>query len=146
MNQSRPVFLPRRVESQPDWCDKDGVKLYSISASGLPVERAAYLSRLAEMKRTRSITWPSTPAFAMFHDGATMRYLVLCWWGNDNELFTAVSVLSAMGWVEDASRFSFCVWDLEVMWHERNAFIEHIYCPTPNLPGYRASRLISKIV
>ncbi len=145
MGHPRSVFVPRRIESQPDWCDADGVKLYCISASGARVEHAAYLPRLMEMKRARAVDWPTTPAFAIFHDGATLRYLVLGWWGNDNELFTAVSVLTATGWVEDAGRFSFCVWDLEVMWHERNAFIAHVYCPAPNLAAYRASRLVTPL-
>jgi hypothetical protein len=144
MTKPCPVFVPRHVESRADWCDADGVKLYAISATGTPVDPAAYLPHLAEMKRARAVDWPHTPAFALFHDGATLRYLVLCWWGNENELFTVVSVLTATGWVEDAGRFSFCVWDLEVLWHERNAFIAHVYCPTPNLASYRAARLAAE--
>jgi len=69
------------------------------------------------------------------------QYLVLAWWGNENELFTSVSAKTESGWVEDASRYSFCLWDLEVFWHERNYFIEHIYCANPNLQSYRARRV-----
>jgi len=68
---------------------------------------------------------------------------VLAWWGNDNELFTSVSVKTALDWVEDSSRFSFCLWDLEVIWHERNYFIEFIYCSNPDLETYRTKRLAS---
>lgn len=72
---------------------------------------------------------------------ATALYLVLAWRGNDNELFTSVSVKTESGWVEDASRFSFCLWDLEVFWWERNWFVETLYGLEPSLEAYRASHL-----
>ncbi|MFC4260010.1 hypothetical protein ACFOZ5_13300 [Marinobacter lacisalsi] len=135
------MFKSRKIESASDWLDGDGIKLYTISATGQPVDTAAYHARLAEVKLARSVDWASTPAFAIFHDGAGMAYLVLCWWGNDNELFNSVSVLTGEGWVEDPSRFSFCLWDLEVIWHERNAFIDTLYSGRPDIQQYRASRL-----
>ncbi len=70
-----------------------------------------------------------------------MRYLVLAWWGNDNELFTSVSVQTASGWMEDPARYSFCVYDLEVIWQERNHFVESMDCAEPSLADYRARRL-----
>ncbi|THF64658.1 hypothetical protein E6C76_11425 [Pseudothauera nasutitermitis] len=136
-------FLPRRTESYPDWLDTDGIKIYTISAHGDDVDQAPYLSRLAEVKQARNKPWGITPAFAIFHDGASARYLVLAWWGNDNELFTSVSVQTPDGWVEDPERYSFCLWDLEVIWHERNSFVRHCYCPTPDIEAYRQSRLDS---
>ena len=135
------MFKPRKIESAADWLDEDGIKLYTISATGEPVDTARYQSRLASVKRTRPIDWASIPAFAIFHDGAGMAYLVLCWWGNDNELFNSVSVLTDDGWVEDPHRFSFCLWDLEVIWHERNAFIDTLYSGEPDIAQYRTSRL-----
>lgn len=105
------------------------------------MDQAPYFLRLAEVKKQKAVAWPSTPAFAVFHDGAGAPYLVLAWWGNDNELFTSVSVKTASGWVEDPSRFSFCLYDLEVFWHERNCFIEFIDCPEPDIESYRAKRL-----
>lgn len=134
------MFRPRKIESHSSWSDPDGIKVYTISARNQPVSQAAYLSRLAEVKKLKAVAWSSTPAFVLFHDGATAAYLVLAWWGNDNELFTSVSVNTDSGWVEDPSRFSFCLWDLEIFWHERNYFVECIYCSRPSLEGYRAKR------
>ncbi|HUA80159.1 MAG TPA: hypothetical protein VL997_07300 [Dyella sp.] len=134
------VFQPRRVESRADWLDADGIKLYTISAENRTVDQAPYLARLQEIKRARKIPWDITPAFAIFHDAAQALYLVLGWWGNDNELFTSTSARTAEGWVEDPSRFSFCLWDLEVMWQERNYFVEHMYGRAPDLERYRAAR------
>jgi len=133
-------YTTRKTESAPDWLDQDGVKLYTISTHGGPVNQSPYLERLARIKAERAIDWPSTPAFAILHDGASMRYLVLGWWGNDNELFTSVSVETDTGWVEDSARFSFCLWDMEVMWFERNAFVDTIYSDSSDLASYRARR------
>ncbi|MHA6204121.1 hypothetical protein ACXU4B_06855 [Dyella soli] len=139
------MFKPRKIESRTDWVDPDGIKIYTISAFDQPVDIEAYAARLQEAKRTRQVDWRATPAFAICHDGASARYLVLAWWGNDNEMFTSVSVqmASATAWVEDPGRFSFCLWDLEVMWHERNMFVELMYGATPSLEAYRAGRFVA---
>lgn len=134
------MFHPRKTETHPGWSDPDGIKLYTISAHHQPVEKAPYLAQLAKLKQQQPIAWSSTPAFAIFHDGATLKYLVLAWWGNDNELFTSVSVQTPAGWVEDPARYSFCAYDLEVMWQERNFFIECLDCAAPDLAAYRARR------
>lgn len=60
--------------------------------------------------------------------------------GNDNVLFTVVSVLIDDEWIEDSKQFSFCLWGLEIMWYERNEYIEDIYCTNPNLSRYRKER------
>lgn len=92
------------------------------------------------MKADRDISWQHTPAFVIFHQGAGYQYLVLVWWGNDNELFTSVSVLEDECWIEDATKFSFCLYDMEVMWRERNIYITTIDCETPSLNAYRTMR------
>lgn len=135
------MYQPRKIESNSTLSDPDGIKLYTISSRNRPVNQNEYFPRLAEVKKQKRIIWAKTPSFAILHDGATSAYLVLAWWGNDNELFTSVSVRSESDWIEDPSRFSFCLWDLEVIWHERNSFIEHIYCLSPSLENYRANRL-----
>jgi hypothetical protein len=140
------MYQPRVVESDSSWLDSDGVKIYTISAKQKPVDTSAFHARLSEVKALRTVAWSNTPAFAIFHDGSSALYLVLAWWGNDNEMFTSVSVRMQSGWVEDPSRFSFCLWDLEVMWHERNAFVEFVYCANPNLAAYRTSRLANKAI
>ena len=135
------MYSPRQISSQAHWLDPDGIKLYTISARHVPVDQEPYRHRLSTIKATKAVAWSTTPAFAIFHDGAGMAYLVLAWWGNDNELFTSVSVQTPDGWLESPSQYSFCVYDLEVIWHERNAFVQHVYCAQPHLERYRAARL-----
>ena len=135
------MFHPRKIEGQPDWLDSDGIKIYTISAQSQSVDQAPYLAQLAKLKRQKSVVWTDVPAFVIFHDGATTRYLVLAWWSNDNELFTSVAVQTTSSWAEDPAKYSFCVYDLEVMWQERGHFIECVDCAAPSLKDYRIRRM-----
>lgn len=134
------MFVPRAIHGRLDWLDADGAKIYTISTLDQPVEQAPFLERLRQVKDSRPVPWRTTPHFVIFHEGASCLYLVLCWWGNDNELFTSVSVLAGGGWVEQPDRYSFCLYDMEVMWDERNAYIETIDCQAPDLRAYRQTR------
>lgn len=134
-------FAPRRIQTAAHWLDPDQIKLYTVSAHGGAVDQDRYHPQLQAMKAARRRDWSATPAFAIYHDGASHRYLVLAWWDNENELFTAVAAETAAGWIEDAARFSFCLWDLEIMWFERNAFVQTLYSGAPDPAAYRACRL-----
>lgn len=96
------------------------------------------------MKRASSVDWPATPGFAILHQGATLSYLVLCWWGNDNELFVRVAVLEEGRWVIDKDRFSFRIWDMEIMWLERKSYIRCMYSGAQDLTVYRADIVVRR--
>lgn len=55
---------------------------------------------------------------------------MLCWWDNANELFTETFIQGEGGgrdgWFDARGRGSPCVWDLEVIWHERQAYVRHV--------------------
>lgn len=135
------MFKPRNIESESNWSDRDNIKIYTVSESGEPVEKEKYFDRLENVKRSKEVSWPSTAAFAIFHESLASSYLILAWWGNDNELLTNVSVNTGDGWIHDPDRYSFCVWDLEIIWAERNYFIELVYCEKPDISEYRKRRL-----
>jgi hypothetical protein len=135
------LYTPRRIETSPTWLDSDGVKLYTISATGKVVSHSDYLPQLQVIKQQKQIDWSSTPSFAIFHEGARARYLVLAWWANENEMFTSVSVLQGSQWVEDPGKYSFCLWDLEIFWAERNTFVDTMYSGQSDLDAYRLQRL-----
>lgn len=134
------MFVPRTVRTSRAWPADDGIKLYTISTSAEPVAQEVFRARLATVKAARAVCWSATPHFAIFHQGAACHYLILAWWANDNELFNSVSVLAGDGWVEDPSRYSFCLYDLEVFWDERNSYIATIDCARPDIAGYRERR------
>jgi len=134
------MFKSRSIEGEIDWLDETGIKIYTISACNSLVDKSKYLPRLNEIKASRNIDWINTPAFVIFHDGSGCDYLVLVWWENENELFTSVSVKDDGEWVEDANKYSFCLYDLEVFWVERNIYIQTIDCEFPSLKKYQLSR------
>ncbi len=135
------MFKPRRIETSSDWLDPDGIKLYTVSATGEAVMQTDYLTQLQIIKSQKQLDWKRIPAFVIFHEAANAQYLVLAWWGNDNEMFISVSVREQSDWIVDSDKYSFCLWDLEIIWAERNIFIETMYSGTTDLAAYRYQRL-----
>ena len=140
MRIRKVMYNPRSIEGQYDWLDETGVKIYTISTTNSAVDQTKYFQRLKKVKSDRDIDWLNTPAFVIFHDGASCDYLVLVWWQNDNELFTSVSMKAEGEWKEDPAKYSFCLYDLEIMWTERNIYIKTIDCDLPSLQKYQVSR------
>jgi hypothetical protein len=64
--------------------------------------------------------------FAILHQGRTGDYVILSWWDQQNELPTRILVRDLSGWRSAESSESFCVWDLRVMWWEREAYVNSI--------------------
>jgi hypothetical protein len=138
------MYAPRYIRSPGGWSDADQIKLYAISVTEADFDPTVFFERLEVLKRDMKLNWRSTPAFAIFHRGMSHLYLVLCWWGNQNELFTSVSVLEQGLWVIDPTRFSFCIWDMEVFWYERSSYIKHMYSGRADLAAYRQDIMPSK--
>jgi len=136
------MFKPRNIQTKNDWFDNSGTKIYTISIDENSIEQSLFISRLNDVKNSRNVDWYNTASFVIFHKGESCNYLVFIWWGNDNELFTSVSVEVGNKWVEDPAKYSFCLYDMEVMWLERNIYIETIDCGSPSLDAYRKSRAI----
>jgi len=134
------MFKTRKIQSNNSWFDESKTKIYTISIDDNAVDQSKFISRLNKVKKSRDIDWNNIASFVIFHKGESCNYLVFVWWGNDNELFTSVSVEVDDVWVEDPSKYSFCLYDMEVMWMERNIYIETIDCDSPSLDLYRQSR------
>lgn len=65
--------------------------------------------------------------FAIAHQGNGADYAVLGWWDNQNELPLRVVVRSQLkgdDWRPARGGESVCVWDLEVIWFERQAYVQ----------------------
>ena len=70
--------------------------------------------------------------FLVEHRGAGADYLVLGWWDRENELPVRVVVRDhAPGavWRPARASESFCVWDLQVMGFERDAYVATVLAP-----------------
>jgi len=72
------------------------------------------------------------------HQGRGMNYVVLFWWDRENELPIHVFVDKGKGWRTAEGSESVCVWDLEIIWAERNAYVDHMLSNShaPNFEAY----------
>ncbi len=106
------------------------LKLYSISADGTPIAWPAFSDglRLAMNTLPRPATSPERPGlgFVVAHKGIG-DYVVLAWWDRENELPLRVFVRpqgAGARWRPARESESVCVWDLEVVAYERDAYVE----------------------
>lgn len=78
---------------------------------------------------SHSLPTPSTTdtrpgiGFLILHLGNSAEYVILAWWDRENELPTRVFVRVGESWRPASGSESFCVWDLEVMWKERELYV-----------------------
>ncbi|GEM47060.1 hypothetical protein [Deinococcus cellulosilyticus] len=72
--------------------------------------------------------------FILLHAGADGNYLLIHWWAGENMLFSSVhmSTLERPDHFEDISSSGVmaCVWELEVIWAERNAWVQTALNPS----------------
>lgn len=129
------------------------LKLYSITYGRKALLRPLYDAGLA----LAAETLPQPPVgdgrfgvgFAILHQGRTVHYLVLNWWANENEHFCRVFVRGfedGAVWRPAGSAESSCVWDLEVIWFERNALVETVLTrEVPDLEAYLRKQITVQV-
>ncbi len=132
-------FAPRDVEFRGVIeCAGYRLKAYSIVYGDAPLEEAVFEKgmKLAADDLPRPAIDAHRPGvgFVIFHQGDGVHYLVLNWWDRENEM----PIRTWVNYFEDDAPWrpasggeSVCVWDLEVIGHERNAYVETILTPTP---------------
>lgn len=103
------------------------LKTYSIVHPSAPWVRERFQSgfALALQELPQPALRPDRPGlgFVILHQGRTGDYVVLCWWDRENELPIRVFVRDPEGWRAARGSESVCVWDLEVIGHERDAYV-----------------------
>lgn len=122
------------------------MKVYSVRYGSAELERALYeeAMSLAEAALPRPAVGAGRygVGFVICHQGRGMHYLVVSWWGNENEYFNRVFVRefgAGKAWRAGNAGESVCVWDLEIIWFERNAFVEEVLSKEPaDVEGYLA--------
>lgn len=115
------------------------IKRYHIAAEPAKVDWARYTDAIRALC-AEPCTRPVGVGFVICHPASYLDYLVRILWGNANELFvtTFVRELEAAAWQPAGDAYSWCVWDAEVIAHERAAFIETMMQPTPSPEAYLA--------
>jgi len=103
------------------------LKVYGIRHGDGPLDLLRFDGAwaLAKPALPQPAVRPGRPGvgFVVLHQGKTGDYLILCWWDRENELPLRVFVGGPAGWRPAAIDESVCVWDLRVLWWEREAYV-----------------------
>ena len=109
------------------------IKRYAITFGGGPFREADFGDgmRLAFEALPHPAVTTARPGvgFAIAHQGNGADYTVLGWWDNENELPLRVVVRPQTpdgAWRPARDGESVCVWDLEVIGFERQAYVETV--------------------
>lgn len=103
------------------------LKSYGIVCGEAAFERERFAAGLALAARDlpAPASAPGRPGvgFVLLHQGRGVDYLILAWWDRENELPVRVFVREDAGWRPARGGEGLCVWDLRVLWHEREAYV-----------------------
>jgi len=139
-------YAPRRIRSHgtrqaSGW----RLKVYSVVVDGSPPDWAIFEPSLAfavaALPSPAVVPGRAGLGFVIAHTGRGMWYTVLCWWDRENELPIRVWVAEQDGkppqWRPAEGSESVCVWDLDVIWHERQAWVRTLLAehPAPDAAG-----------
>ncbi|HET9368732.1 MAG TPA: hypothetical protein VFO19_00730 [Vicinamibacterales bacterium] len=105
------------------------LKVYRVTQMAVPFDASRFtelprLLRSALRRNTSPEAGRPGVGFVITHQAATCDYIVLVWWDRENELPMRVWGRDDGRWRDARGGESVCVWDLEVIWHERNAGVE----------------------
>lgn len=143
--RARPVRF-RELRSALGWRLKVYTIIYGGAAIDWPVYEEVLHSAVASLPQPAVAPGRPGVGFAIAHQGRGMHYLVLNWWGNENEYFNRVFVREfgdGNNWRAAGGGEAACVWDLEIVWFERQAYVETVLArpDAPDLDEYLARRL-----
>jgi len=145
------AYRPRRIRfHQVLGLDGWRLKLYSISFDGSDISWDDFDGGLALARSAlpRPAAEEGRPGvgFVIAHHGDGIDYAVVSWWDRENELPTRVFACACgNGWRPASGGESFCVWDLEVIWAEREVYLETFLSGTPPDPAGYLGRHVGEI-
>lgn len=109
------------------------LKAYSIRYTDEPFELTAYREgldlALAQLPPASPEEGRPGLGFVIVHRGRGMDYVVLGWWDRENELPLRVIVRQEGPWRPARGSESVCVWDLEIIARERDAYVQTVLAP-----------------
>ncbi|WP_373328644.1 hypothetical protein [Cronobacter turicensis] len=112
--------------------DARRLKIYCIASQSQAQQSLPDSERQRALLREalRDDHWPTDhqTGFAIFHFANDGVYLLVSSWCDANMLRHRVFMLSPQGHLAplDASRIVACVWELAIIWHERNLWIQEV--------------------
>jgi len=135
-------FAPRPIRylglrESHGWCLKTYTVLYGGGAFDAAGFEPAVQLALSSLPPADPDCGRPGLGFIIAHQGRTGDYTVLAWWDHENELPVRLWVRRDRDepWREAATSESFCVWDLEILWAEREAWVRTMMSDTGPDPG-----------
>ncbi len=107
------------------------LKLYGLTAEHhrLLPELVDEAKKLARNTVPRTLTNEYGIGFMGVHCGRDSNFVFIDWWSNENELHHHVfcsSLDKPLELKRAPEGLAACVWDLQVIWYERNMWVEHV--------------------
>lgn len=146
-------YTPRPIRFIELWRHRAWrMKIYGI-ASGRSRPESVYVDRAKELAAglLDAATGHYAVGFIGVHQGKTAHFIFVDWWANENELNHHVFISS----LDDPMVFTnatatgvmACVWDLAVIGHERQAWIETVLEPGggDDFAAYLAMRMEGEV-
>ncbi|OVZ96939.1 isochorismatase family protein [Yersinia sp. 2105 StPb PI] len=128
-------ITPAGIKNLNRWQLKRYVIRYSQAQGAVPDYTPAYqLVKQWLPNEAETVNRPGV-GLVIEHQGKTLNYLIVGWWDNENELRVKVWVQEHGIW-RAARDESFCVWDLQVIAFERDAFVDTLLQPIPDILAY----------
>lgn len=129
------AYSPRPLARLADLRSSDWtLKRYSIRFGTAPFDAARFdggrALALGALPIPAKVQGRCGVGFLVEHQGNSVDYLVLGWWDRENELPLRVYVRDAgTSWRAAHGGESVCVWDLQVIWAERQAYVGTVMNP-----------------
>lgn len=103
------------------------LRTYGVACGDEPLDRERFQPGVAAvLERLPEPDWNHGRPGAgvlILHQGTVADYLVMGWWDRQNELPLRVWIRYADGWAPARDDESVCVWDLEILAFERDAWV-----------------------
>lgn len=121
------------------------VKMYSIHAEDRPIDRPRFEGVvpqvLSALPSPAIVEGRVGVAILILHQGRGVDYAVLAWWDRENELPLRVFVSEGgkNAWRAARGSESICVWDMEVLWGERQLYVRNVMGHGSDVTGYAHS-------
>lgn len=140
-------FSPRPIRCF-DLFEFDGwtIKAYSVTLPGRELDRVSF--EPAIQRAFDALPSPDAEAgrpglgLQICHAGATADYLITAWWDRENELPMRIDVRPpGSEWRAPLRTEGICVWDLQILTFERDAWIETMLSGTADPEAWGERRL-----
>ncbi len=139
------------VQELQDWRLKLYGITYNAEAPDRHVTKAALAAAHGRLPQPATTPTRYGVGFLGVHEGRTANFIFLDWWGQEDELFHHVWYSA----IEDPVSLRparlgepiACVWDLRVLWHERDAWVRHVLANPagPDFDAYLMDQLSGHI-